>query len=583
MAELTRRSGSQILRTFLPHQTADIGGGIYKVTDWSGAVPVPVDEDSVRRSLLREIHPWASTGMDGGLASDLHAQKSIRVVELDSESGVAVERYPRVWLCPNCKRIGKDNYKSCACGSRRWGQLHFVGFHTCGAIVEPWIKRCPIHDDVRLVSPKSAKAADIRFECPSCNAVTMTGLGFKKCSCGDGAYTWNVHKARSVYTPRGLAMINPANPERRQRILGPGGRQRALAWVLEGMSAPSPATMSVQMTKAELVQTLIASGLSEAVATMMAEQAEQAGEVGQSQFDSAIATIPDGLLDVAIHDSVSIATATHDSRTSSRGLHAPAESVLERIYSRDYPRALSSAGLREVDLVERFPILNAMYGYTRGGEEPGKDRLRTFRDRKGAYRVYGDLAETEALLFCLDPLKVASWLEHRGHDLGFWDSRSQVSARIAILRAADIPQPGDAPADATVGTDLLKLVHSYSHRLMRLTSVFAGIDRDSLSEFLLPRHLAFFMYATPKGDFVLGGMQSVFETNLHDLLHTFVGAERRCPMDPGCNRGSGACSACLHVGEPSCRLFNTYLDRQVLFGSSGFLSTSTSDLHVPYT
>ena len=45
----------------------------------------------------------------------------------------------------------------------------------------------------------------------------------------------------------------------------------------------------------------------------------------------------------------------------------------------------------------------------------------------------------------------------------------------------------------------------------------------------------------------------------------------RWPLDPGCARGAGACLACLHVGEPSCRYFNTYLDRKALFGEAGYL------------
>src|SRR5690606_22909418 len=126
--------------------------------------------------------------------------------------GVTVEPYPRVWLCNTCKRIGKANAvdRPCRCGQRKWGQLHFVGVHECGAITEPWIKRCATHDDVKLVSPKSAKAADITFVCPECQTRTQQGLGFnRRCACGDGMVRWNVHKARMVYTPRGTVLINP--------------------------------------------------------------------------------------------------------------------------------------------------------------------------------------------------------------------------------------------------------------------------------------------------------------------------------------------------------------------------------------
>jgi hypothetical protein len=60
-----------------------------------------------------------------------------------------------------------------------------------------------------VVVAKSAKAADITFRCPTCDTRTMQGLGFNRpCPCGDGTLCWNVHKARTVYTPRGMALIN---------------------------------------------------------------------------------------------------------------------------------------------------------------------------------------------------------------------------------------------------------------------------------------------------------------------------------------------------------------------------------------
>jgi hypothetical protein len=55
-------------------------------------------------------------------------------------------------------------------------------------------------------------------------------------------------------------------------------------------------------------------------------------------------------------------------------------------------------------------------------------------------------------------------------------------------------------------------------------------------------------------------------------LQDLVTGEARCPLDPGCRSGGGACMACLHLGEPSCRWFNRFLDRSALFGTDGFLS-----------
>jgi len=577
MSELGRRSGSQILRTFLPQQTADLKGGIYRVTEWSGALRILVDQDVIRQRLLREIMPWRIRGTDNGMSADLHKGTRIDVVELDDQRGVAVERFPRIWLCRVCRRIGKDRAKACRCGAKSWGQLHFVGTHSCGAIVEPWIKRCIAHDDVRLVSPRSSKARDIHFICPECGVEVMKGLGFQRpCVCGQGNIQWNVHKARTVYVPRGAVLVNPPRPDRMNEMLAVGGSRRALSWVIEGMSAPTPMEMAGKPTRGSLIEGLIRQGVGQGFAEKMAALAEEESELAADGADE-IVILGEAQRAEAESQAVDIAMALAESRISSASLaELPGmEQVLADRYKNQYPAALARAGLAAVDLVERFPILNIMYGYTRGETAPGTTKLVPFRDRRTGYRLHGALSDTEALFLRLEPCRVANWLFTRGHQLpGFSQGDTdQQRARLAILKAADIPPPGDEPDVPTVGSDLLVLVHSYSHRFIRQAAVFAGIDRDALAEYLLPLHLGFFVYAEARGDFVLGGLQSVFEADLDNLLDAVVHAEHRCALDPGCTRGVGACLACLHLGEPSCRHFNTYLNRGPLFGRGGYLRT----------
>lgn len=137
----------------------------------------------------------------------------------------------------------------------------------------------------------------------------------------------------------------------------------------------------------------------------------------------------------------------------------------------------------------------------------------------------------------------------------------------------DIPWPTQEQVQP-LGGGLLTLLHSYAHRTIRRLAAFAGIERDGLAEYLVPHHLAFVVYAASQGDFVLGGLQAVFETSLHRFLDNFVSGESRCALDPGCRSGGGACMACLHLGEPSCRWFNRFLDRSQLFGERGFIRSA---------
>ena len=575
MTDLGTRSASQVLRSFLPQQTADLKGGIYRVVEWSGAAPLPIDDASVRRRLLREVHPWEQVGTDAGFAADLRRQTRLEVVELDEDRGVQVERFPQVWLCPQCKRLGKDTRRPCPCGSARWGQLHFLGFHECGAVGEPRIQRCPTHDEVRLVNTTSTRTGDLRFECPTCRRELQRGLGFQQCpTCRRGPLHWNVHKARTAYTPRGLVMVNPARPDRLQALTAAGGAPRALDWVLDGMDTPTPATPTGLPTPARFRTQLLAMGMDPTTIEALLARAAADGQLAEDRAATTLDVLPAPRREAAEHEAVDIALALGDARVPTTALDAPPGSPLAERYAVRYPAALSRAGLAGIDLVDTFPVLNIVYGFTRGDIDPAACHLVPFRHpKREGYRLLGDLAETEAYLVRLDPVRVARWLTRRGHHLPGWSptETDPRAARVAVAAAADVPPPGDRPEHPSVGSDVATLVHSYAHRMIRQTAVHAGIDRDSLSEYLVPVHLGFFLYAAPRGSFVLGGLQAVFETELDTLLTAVTDAESRCPLDPGCARGAGACSACLHLGETSCRSYNTYLDRRGLLGHHGYL------------
>jgi hypothetical protein len=565
MGELTQRSVSQILRGYLPQQTQDLRGSIYRVKEWSGAPRVLVDDRVLRRNVTRQLRAFELAGNDGGVVADMRGGANLEVVSLDNDRGVLVERFPQVWICRTCRRIGRRRDQKCRCGSTNWGQLHFLGFHRCGAVAEPRIARCPTHDDVRLVSPRSTRARDIQFRCPECDTLTMQGLGFRPCpGCGQGNLIWNVHKSRQVFAPHGGVLVNPPHPEKLRELLAVDGATRALQWVLDGMQTAGP-QQTGKPTRAAFVDNLVRSGIGQDFAEKMADQAEASGEL-QSSGNDQLADIPPIWREAAEFDAVEIAVAVGEARVRQSDIP---DSQKHDGFEASYSTELRRLGLQAVDLVEQFPILNYMYGYTRGDASPQNARLVPFRAPSGGYRLHGELSETEALFFQLDPLRIAAWLASRGHTQ-FADIRDPETARIRVLETADIPDPGAPVPDTTVGLDVATLVHTFAHRVIRQLGVFAGIDRDALSEYLMPRHLGFFAYAAAHGDFVLGGLQAVYETDMDVFLRAIRRAERRCPLDPGCSRGSGACSACLHIGEPSCRSFNTMLDRDALFGSHGF-------------
>ncbi|MCJ1678247.1 hypothetical protein MTF65_12995 [Streptomyces sp. APSN-46.1] len=581
-----QRSGSQILYGFLPQQTADLKGGIWRTTEWKDPRPVDVEDAIIRSRLIAELKGWVDRGLDATAVNFLRSGGPIEVVAVNPERGVRVERFPLVWVCRTCRRVETGAAKTCPCGSSRWQQLHFVGFHDCGLLEQPVIPMCREHHQVRMPHQSSMDASRIRFECPVCQKEIQKGFGWRKCPCGrrysdakNGEYLrYNVHRSASVYTPQTFTQINPASRAAMRRITESGGPRRALTWALGGFEDSEPGTG--RQTETSLVDQLVASGLTRSVAEKMAAVAGDAGELGTEEDLGALANAADPQIEAAEREAVDVALAATEkgSRQRVADLITPTSppAALTR-YEVDYPAALRRAGLAGVDLFTDFPVLKAVYGYTRGGGEPGNSRLSLFTGKIGR-RVYADLRSTEALFFRLDPLLVLAALRQRGHVL---PPAADARAARAIL-AAHVTPPSrfSDPEDAAPpGRDLLTLIHSYAHRAVRQLAVFAGVDREGLGEYLIPRHSGFFIFAASRGDFVLGGLQAVFENDLHILLNTIAGAESRCAMDPACARNGGACPACLHLGEPACDHFNRYLDRTALFGPDGFLAASAC--HAP--
>lgn len=551
------RSGSQILFGYLPEQTVDLGGRVWKVRDWNTPIPRSFDDETVRAALARAAQPWAAAGTDGGYLNDVVGGRDLSVVSLNYETGVDVIAYPSVGICKECSRMRERSVDKCRCGSLQFSQLHFVGYHECGALREPYLA-CPTHREAQLRFPGTASAREIRVICPRCDW-RQDGLGFVRCSCGGGFVTWAVHRTAAVYTPRSVTLINPPNPTIMAALRAGGGPQQCVHWALSGLRSRRP--LEGPPSRSVVVAQLIRSGLDESTAERMADVAVADGAVQDGQQD-----VPD--LRPAAHDSIEtealdLALAVEDSRVTVADLKQGAPEDRLSLYDGEYPIALETAGLEAIEYLDRFPIMTAMFGYTRGDMEPGPSALRFFRTRQGALRLYCDISQAEALMVRLSPQRAANWLIERGHDLETASFENESGARQAIVGGG-----GDTTA---IYEDLKLLVHSYAHRFIRRIATFSGIERASLGEFLIPWHTTFIVYGQARGDFVLGGLQAVFEMDLHLLLRDVVGGEHRCPLDPGCAQAGSACPACMHLGETACASYNLFLNRDVLFAPGGFL------------
>ena len=246
---------------------------------------------------------------------------------------------------------------------------------------------------------------------------------------------------------------------------------------------------------------------------------------------------------------------------------------------------LQACGLKELRLVHDLPIVTTTFGFTRRSFEPTYEELnhpglptalRPFphidaggasaqgdRDVVGKRPILAREAEHEGLLMTLDEGAVAGWLGANGIHL---DERGPSEIRARILNALEpVDRYHDDIWQCTVRRYVFGLIHSLSHAAMRALSTYAGLDRSSVAEYIFMPLLGSVIYDN-SSSFRLGGIESVVQSNLVDFLEHLLRDGVTCLYDPDCQDRNGACHACLHSPEISCRVFNHGLSRAFLIG-----------------
>jgi hypothetical protein len=251
----------------------------------------------------------------------------------------------------------------------------------------------------------------------------------------------------------------------------------------------------------------------------------------------------------------------------------------------------SDLGIAKLRILESLPIMLAGIGYTRyfstpqeAAEADGAARgnslsLRPYEIQDGKIPIYVARNTTEALMFELDPYRLAAFL---GVNCDIWPP-AEVTSGTSLLKAWILGQvrrlveageshlvlhPGEMESGLTVDEPsalAFGVLHTLSHVLKATGHRFVGIDADSLAEYLFPAHGAGLLYASAHVEFTLGGIDSVFRSNLTQWLGSARDYADRCSFDPVCGSMGGACLACLYT-KFGCAHFNRSLSRSYLLG-----------------
>ena len=241
--------------------------------------------------------------------------------------------------------------------------------------------------------------------------------------------------------------------------------------------------------------------------------------------------------------------------------------------------------VRELRYIENTAVVLASIGYSRECDSPSNVahevpvRLNGYVDEisddlSGRTPVYVLPANTEALHVRLDPCLIVRWairsLGWRIDDPKILEDPAR--AHIAILQSA--PSLAQAPSIAyneakqnhdTDCLNVLGLLHTVAHLLMRSAKQGSGYDVNSLMEYIFPADLSFLIYVSSTTDYTTGGLLSLFRHNLPEWFETANIDSLNCLYDPVCSQGGGSCHGCTQ--KPiGCETFNHGLSRAYIHG-----------------
>lgn len=270
---------------------------------------------------------------------------------------------------------------------------------------------------------------------------------------------------------------------------------------------------------------------------------------------------------------------------------APAEDEARRAQEIDARQCMNELGIRKAGLIRNFQVCRFSYGYTRQEPTPVANaaqtqipvrmnlfpriRLNQGGSRQGGHPIYVIDQTNEAYYFQLDPETVYAWLKHFEvplHDIDRleWSPENDRSLGGHILERA-LPfgrffqniNPND---HHKVYPMVYRLLHSFSHLIMRQISENSGLNIGSLGEYLFPADLAFVVYRNGT-TMDLGDLSSLWRYRGNGLFrHMMEPRNTACSAGSLCDERGGACPDCLMIPETVCIANNEMLARAVFAG-----------------
>jgi hypothetical protein len=490
--------------------------------------------------------------------------------------------------CPRCHNLA---------GNR---QLQFVFVHQCGELQPMRPPRsCPRHHTVGFrLNDRVSRFKDFRWECLACGAsqeVRAFCPNRTGCRWESKLMAPQVHTASAAFVGHGLTVVNPPREDFARLANTPAFVIGTLARWLRECTDDELARLRAGGDAAEVPPEVVES-IREMEATGLPNLVERARAlrrrfmpVDPDELRERVAKVLgyDPLGDDGRGRALARNLAVYErvlrlSRLTLEGLDANAASAGRASRYTNYRPTVRQAGFDPAGmaLVNDFPVTYLAVGYSRGGFTPVEADLVAYKGRAGRRQAITNLlfanpTETEALTFVLDHDRVARWLI--ANSLAGEAELREAGGPHRWFAARLDPHDGQLPRwdavpvrgeDAQFGAwALFGLLHTTAHQMLRALAVDSGFSETSLSEYLFPHDLAFAIHPNGGSEFTIGGLRTVLEQNLDEVVVRAV-ENSACIYDPNCmvaNRGVD--HGCLQLPETACQSWNRALSRWYLYGS----------------
>ena len=251
-----------------------------------------------------------------------------------------------------------------------------------------------------------------------------------------------------------------------------------------------------------------------------------------------------------------------------------------------FKQKLDRIGVANSYALEKVPIIQVAYGYTRGKLDPKECVLKAFpnKESQNTIKLYANEINTEAIILEFDREKIGKWLESN-KIIGKWDAKDLLDQKAWFLENIDLEMitkfEGVVDSDSEKGritNSVFTLLHTISHALIKQIPMYAGIAADSMGEIIFPNIPAIMIFSNSQAGFNIGELHELYRNRIYPWVDTVIDSTRisGCVYDPICFEEESACHYCMFLHEVSCGYFNKALRRDHLF------SGGKSDLKIGF-